>query len=67
MDVGTADELISIFTDKTGSVVETDIELLQDLDFSNAGLTLPLGARSYDSCIPFSGTMYGNGFSIKNL
>lgn len=67
MDVRTADELISIFNDKTGSVVETDIELLQDLDFSNAGLTLPLGAKSFDSCIPFSGTMHGNGFSLKNL
>lgn len=30
-------------------------------------VSLPLGANSDGSCIPFSGTMHGNGFSIKNL
>ena len=67
MSVGTADELISLFTDTTGGVVETNIELLHDLDFSYSGLTLPLGAKSDGSCIPFSGVMHGNGFSVKGM
>lgn len=64
--VSTAGELIQIFADATTSPVNVDIEVVSDLDFSSA-LDLPLGAHSNGTCIPYSGTLRGNGHAIKNM
>ena len=65
--VTTADDLISLFKHATGNTVTTNIELLDDLDFSSSTLTLPLGAFSNGTCVSFSGVFQGNGHSIKGL
>ena len=44
-----------------------DIELLADLNFSRANLTLPLGTFDTGGCVAYSGVFQGNGFSIKGL
>ena len=63
----TADELISLFKDATESALKTDIEVLSDLDFSDANLTFPLGAFSNGTCVSFSGVFQGNGHTIKGM
>lgn len=65
--VRTADELISLFKDVTESALKTDIEVLSDLDFSDANLTLPLGTFSDGTCVSFGGVFQGNGHIIKGL
>ncbi len=47
--------------------MKTDIELLDDLDFSSSTLTFPLGVFSNGTCVAFSGRFQGNGHSIKGL
>ena len=66
VQVDTPSKLIEVFQNATGSVND-DIELLADLDFSQSGLTFPLGGSLNGSCIPYSGTMNGNGHTIKKL
>ena len=65
--VKTAQELIQLFDGVSGSTVSLDIALLSDIDFSQSGLTIPLGGSLDDSCVPYSGTLQGNGHSIKGL
>lgn len=64
--VGTAEELVSIFADAT-EVVNENIEITSDLDFSSSSLSLPLGARTVGSCVPYSGTLKGHGHTISRL
>ena len=67
-DVYTAADLIDTFNDATTSgIVSIEIEVCDDLDFSHVSLASPLGFQSPSSCIPFSGTLHGNGHSIKGL
>lgn len=66
VSVRTADDLIQLFA-TTKDSVKDDIELLSDLDFSKANLTLPLGSQPNNTCIPFSGALHGHGHAIKNL
>ena len=65
--VSTADDLINLFNSATGGALKTDIELLDDLDFSETNLTLPLGAFPNGTCLAFSGVLQGNNYLIKNL
>ena len=67
LPVSTADQLINLFKNAAGSTLDEDIELLGDLDFSHASLTLPLGAFSNGTCVPFSGKLQGNGHSIHGV
>ena len=64
-NVSTADKLVELFKNATGGTLEKDIELQNDLDFSQ--YHLPLGASSDGTCISYSGVFEGNGFSIRNL
>ena len=65
--MSTADQLINLFKSAAGNTLDEDIELLDDLDFSHASLTLPLGASSNGTCVPFSGKLQGNGHSIHGV
>ena len=65
--MSTADQLIDLFKNAAGNTLDEDIELLDDLDFSHASLTLPLGVFSNGTCVPFSGVFQGNGYSIRGL
>ena len=67
VQVHNAEELIDLFKKETGSTLKTNIELLDDLDFSGSGLTFPLGVDSDGNCKAFSGTFQGNGYFIKGL
>ena len=64
--VDTAEELVSIFADAT-EVVNENIKITSDLDFSSSSLSLPLGARTVGSCVPYSGTLKGHGHTISRL
>ena len=65
LGVSSAADLINLFDNPTGDVVNVDIEMLNDLDFSSAGLTAPLGVDSKGRCAAYSGLFQGNGHSIK--
>ena len=67
VSVSTADDLINLFNDAAGNILKTDIELLNDIDFSGSSLTFPLGVFSSDTCVEYSGVFQGNGHSIKGL
>ena len=62
-----AEDLIKIFDTATGSSVDDDIELVSDLDFSNANLTIPLGVNPNGICVTYNGVFHGNGHSIYGL
>ena len=47
--------------------MDVDIELTDNLDFSDANITLPLGAHSNGTCVPYSGIFRGNGHIIDGL
>ena len=63
--VSTAGDLVRLFEKATLGTLKQDIELQNDLDFSQ--YHLPLGASSDGTCISYSGVFEGKGFSIKNL
>ena len=65
--ITTADELINLFSSATGDTLETDIELLDHLEFSHVLFTAPLGVSNDGKCMAFSGTFHGNGLSIRCL
>lgn len=65
--VSSATELINVFKNLQGDFVDTEIELLADLNFSFSGLSLPLGVDSQGNCVPFNGTLHGNGHNISSL
>ena len=65
--VKSASELIELFKNPSGSVLNFPIEILADLDFSQSGLTLPLGAGPADTCVPYSGVVRGNGHTVRGL
>lgn len=64
VNISTAKELINLFN--TTSSVDDEINLCDDLDFSYAGLTSPLGLVN-GSCFPFSGKLRGHGHTIKGV
>ena len=63
--ISNAQQLVDLFV--AGTAVHEDIELKKDLDFQNTNLILPLGAKSDDSCLPYTGVFNGKGHKIKNL
>ena len=63
-DIYTAQQFVA-FIESSSS--EKNISLKADLDFSTRALSVPLGVKSDGSCVPFRGTLNGNGHSIKNL
>lgn len=67
LDVSSAADLISLFAGSTAGTVKEDIDVLQDLDFSETGLALPLGASTDGTCKAFSGTVRGHGHAIEGL
>ena len=67
VEVDSAQKLIEVFEASSGNVVEKDIVLLDDLDFSESGLNHPLGVGSNGECVAYSGQFQGNGHSIKGL
>lgn len=66
-EISSPAELINVFNNAVGNVVTADLKLVADLDFSSSGLNLPLGAHTDGSCIVFSGSVNGNGHSIRHL
>ena len=62
-----ADFFIKLLKSETVSALKIDIELLADLDFSDANLIFPLGMTSSGECVPYSGVLQGHGHSIKSL
>ena len=56
--VRTADDLINLFQSATGEILKTNIELLDDLDFSDTPLSLPLGAGSNGKCTAYSHSQF---------
>ena len=66
MKVETAGDLINAIGEASWNPKEV-IDLVADLDFSGAGLTIPLGASSGGSCISYSGVFHGNGHTIKGI
>ena len=67
VNVRGASELINLFKAASGSTLDVPITILADLDFSQSGLTLPLGAFSNGTCVAYSGVLHGNGHTIKGL
>lgn len=67
LNVKSADELIALFRNSTTGSVNVDIDIINDLDFSNTDLVLPLGAKSKTICTPYGGVLHGNGHLIKGL
>ena len=67
VEVHNAKELIELFKNEKGNSLKSDIELLDDLDFSGSGITYPLGVDSDGKCTAYSGTFQGNGHLIKGL
>ena len=67
VQVSTADELIALFQNTLETTVSSDIELLNDLDFSTSNLPFPLGVNSNGTCVAYSGVFHGNYHSIKGL
>lgn len=65
--ISSATELINLFNESKENVVETEIEVLNDLDFSSANLTYPLGVKEDGTCVAYRGVFHGNGKSIKGL
>lgn len=65
--VRSAAELIDVFSKATGTTVDTEIELRENLDFSEGKLILPLGASANGTCMPYRGIFHGNGHSIQRL
>lgn len=63
--ISNAQQLVDLFA--AGTAVNEDIELRKDLDFKNTNLVLPLGAKTDDTCVPYTGTFNGKGHMIKNL
>ena len=66
-EVENAQQLVGLFQGGKGGVLELDIELVQDIDFSGFNSPLPLGASSDGNCISYSGVFEGNNHSIRNL
>ena len=64
-DIYTVHQFVALFETSPTSV--KNISLKADLDFSTRALFVPLGVKSDGSCVPFRGTLNGNGHSIKNL
>ena len=64
-DIYTVHQFVALFETSPTSV--KNISLKADLDFSTRTLSVPLGVKSDGSCVPFRGTLNGNGHSIKNL
>ena len=62
--VSSADDLVRLFEKATLGTLKQDIELENDLDFSQ--YHLPLGT-SDGTCISYSGVFEGNNHSIRNL
>ena len=65
--VRSATELIDVFKGATGETVDFDIDLRENLDFSEGKLIFPLGAFENGTCKPFRGVLHGNGHSIQRL
>ena len=66
VEISSAQELIDQFENEENAL-KTEVVLLDDLDFSQSGRTLPLGVSSNGTCIAFSGVLKANGHSIKNF
>ena len=66
-EVRTAQELINIFNSAAGAPVTKNIVLKNHIDFSETNFKKPLGLSSSGSCVEYSGTFQGNGFSIQGL
>ena len=66
-EVASAQQLIKVLNISEANNFDANITLLDDLDFYHASLTLPLGASSNGTCVPFSGKLQGNGHSIHGV
>ena len=66
-EISSPAELMSVFSNAVGNAVTAELKLVADLDFSSSGLNLPLGAHMDGSCVEFSGSMNGQGHSIRHL
>ena len=66
-EVTSAQQLIKLLNISEANNFDANIVLLDNLDFSDISLTLPLGAFSDGTCVPYSGVFQGNGHSIKGL
>ena len=60
------DDLINLFSETTKGIVDDELILVDDLDFSGINITAPLGGAA-SSCIAFSGVLHGCGHSIKHF
>ena len=67
VSVRSAAELIDLFKTASGKTLNVPIDILADIDFSQSGLILPLGANSKGTCVAFSGVLHGKGHAIKGL
>lgn len=63
--INNALDLVKYFQRSGQSTINGYLELTADIDFSEVSIDYALGEYS-GSCIPFSGSLYGNGHSIKN-
>lgn len=66
INVGSVQDLIDIFYNPTEKTVSTEITLTSDMNFSERTFT-PLGSVLGKVCVPYSGTLHGNGHHIKNI
>lgn len=56
-----------MFSHTQKDVLNADIQLLKDLDFSEINLRVPLGSKPDGSCIAYGGNFHGNGHSIEGV
>ena len=66
-EVTSAQQLIKLLNISEANHFDANIVLLDDLDFSDSALTLPLGLVSETNYVPYTGVFEGNGHTIKNL
>ena len=62
-----AQDLIDLFNHVSGNALLVNIDIADDLDFSQTKLSQPLGTLPNGACIPYGGTLHGNGHTIKGL
>ena len=65
--VSCAQDLIDLFRNATGGTLLMNIDVVDDLDFSQTKLIQPLGMLHDGTCRQYSGTLRGNGHTIKGL
>ena len=64
--VSTANELMKVFETVSDVTMRTDVVITQDIDFTGIAFS-PFGLDEGFHCVPYRGTLNGNGHVISGL